>query len=82
MEGHRMKAIPVSLAVLSLVFVSGCASGAGKQIAKGAIRGSTHGAVEQFGTSEIGKGAAHGALGATHQVVDQNQSRRAAEKAK
>ena len=75
-----MKTIRFVLSVLSLVFVAGCASGAGRQIAKGAVRGSTHGAVEQFGNSEIGKGAAHGALGATHQVVDQNQGRRKADK--
>lgn len=76
-----MKICAVVLSLLSLVFVSGCASGAGKQIAKGAVRGGSHGAIEQFGNSEVGKGAAHGALGATHQVVDQNKGRRAADQA-
>ncbi len=76
-----MKAITIIGAMMVLGFVAGCASGAGKQIAKGAVRGSTHGAVEQLGHSEIGKGAAHGALGATHQVVDQNKGRRSASKA-
>lgn len=75
-----MKAIAVVLSLLSLGLVAGCASGAGKQIAKGAVRGGSHGAIEQFGNSEVGKGAAHGALGATHQVVDQNQGRRKADK--
>jgi hypothetical protein len=69
-----MKYIAILLSLLSLILVSGCANGAGKQIAKGAIRGAGHGTVEQYGQSEIGKGAAHGALSSTYQVRDQNQA--------
>jgi len=69
-----MKIITILFSILALVFVSGCANGAGKQIAKGAVRGAGHGTVEQYGKSEIGKGAAHGALGSTYQVRDQNQA--------
>ena len=75
-----MKTIPISLTILSLIFAMGCANGAGKKIAQGAIRGASHGAVEQYGKTEIGKGAAHGALGSTHQVVDQNRAEKKAAK--
>lgn len=76
-----MQPIAIASSLLIVVFVSGCASGAGREIAKGAVRGGSHGAIDQFGRSEVGKGAAHGALGATHQVVDRNQGQRAADKA-
>jgi len=75
-----MKTITILFSILALVFVGGCANGAGKQIVKGAVRGASHGAVEQYGQSEIGKGAAHGALSATHQVTDQNRAQRKAVK--
>ncbi len=76
-----MKIITILFSILALVFVSGCANGAGKQIAKGAVRGAGHGTVEQYGKSEIGKGAAHGGLSSTYQVRDQNKAQRKAEKA-
>jgi len=76
-----MKIIPILFSILALIFVNGCANGAGRQIVKGAARGASHGAIEQYGNSEIGKGAAHGALSSTHQVRDQNKAQRKAEKA-
>jgi len=76
-----MKIIPILFSILALVLVNGCANGAGRKIVKGAARGASHGAVEQYGNTEIGKGAAHGALSATHQVTDQNRAQRKAEKA-
>ena len=76
-----MKLIAILVSIISLILVSGCANGAGKQIAKGAVRGAGHGTVEQFGNSEIGNGAAHGALSSTYQVRDQNQAAKKAAKA-
>lgn len=69
-----MKLIAILFSILSLILVSGCANGAGKQIVKGAVRGAGHGTVEQYGKTEIGKGAAHGALNSTYQVQDQNKA--------
>ncbi len=69
-----MKIITILFSILALVFVSGCANGAGKQIAKGAVRGAGHGVVDQYVDTDIGQGAAHGALGSTYQVRDQNQA--------
>jgi hypothetical protein len=63
-----------AILMLAMVFGVGCASGGGKQIAKGAVRGASHGVIEDVGKSNMGRGAAHGALGATHQVVDQNRA--------
>jgi hypothetical protein len=61
---------------LGLMLNTGCSQGAGKRIARGAVRGASHGAIEQSIDSEIGRGAAHGALGAAHQVRDENRVRR------
>lgn len=63
------------LAIAALV-TAGCASGGGKQVVKGAARGATHGVIEDVGTSNTGKGAAHGALSAGYQVRDQNKAAR------
>ena len=65
--------ILIALALMA-VAVAGCANGGGKQVIKGAARGAGHGVVEDVGKSNTGKGAAHGALNATHQIRDQNRA--------
>jgi len=67
-----MKICIFALAVCAVVF-AGCATNDGaKQIAKGAVRGASHGVIEKNISGEVGKGAAHGALNSTHQVIDAN----------
>ena len=67
-----MKVVLV-LVVAGLLSV-GCANGAGKSIAKGTVRGASHGLIEDKVDTNVGRGAAHGALSSTHQVVDQNRA--------
>lgn len=76
-----MKTASILLSLSMLLLITGCQSGAGRQIVKGAARGAGHGAIEQYGKTEIGKGAAHGGLSSAYQVKDQNDAKRAAEKA-
>jgi len=56
------------LPVIAGALIVGCANGAGKKIAQGAVRGASHGVIEKNVSDEVGRGAAHGALGAAHQV--------------
>jgi len=74
--------IIVMISALAGFIFSGCANGAGKTIVKGAVRGGSHGAIEENIDGEVGRGAAHGALNSTYGVRDQNKAERKAEKAK
>lgn len=62
--------------VAALVLVAGCRSGAGREIAKGAVRGGSHGVIEDKAKTNVAKGAAHGALNSTHKVRDENKAKR------
>jgi len=64
------------LAIAATLFTIGCKSGAGRHVAQGAVRGATHGVIDDKAKSHTGRGAAHGALGSAYQVRDANKSER------
>ena len=64
-----MKALALSLTSIALAALTfGCASGAGKEIARGAVRGASHGSISKNIGSPVGAGAAHGALNSAGDV--------------
>jgi hypothetical protein len=64
------------LMVTATLCITGCKSGAARHVAKGAVRGATHGVIDDKAKSHTGRGAAHGALGSAYQVRDVNKSER------
>jgi hypothetical protein len=64
------------LMVTATLSVVGCKSGAAKHVAQGAVRGATHGVIDDKAKSHTGRGAAHGALGSAYQVRDANKAER------
>ena len=66
-----MTRIAITFATLALAALTfGCASGAGKEIARGAVRGAGHGSISKNVGSPVGAGAAHGALNSAGDVRD------------
>lgn len=75
-----MKTVIGCVVLAAMLPLAGCQNGAGKQIAKGAVRGAGYGAVEKNTSGPIAENAAKGALSSTYQVRDQNVNARKADK--
>ena len=62
------------LLITATLLATGCKSGAARHVAQGAVRGATHGVIDDKAKSHTGRGAAHGALGSAYQVRDANKA--------
>ena len=68
--------LPIAVACGLLVAVTGCKSGTGKAVIRGAAQGATHGAINKHIDDPIAEGAAHGAVAAGASSARKNRADR------
>ena len=72
--------LPFAAACGLLMASSGCKSGTGKAVIRGAAQGATHGAITKNVDGPVAEGAAHGAVAAGANSARKNRAERQAEK--